>query len=107
MHFSTHRQGVANCVHEYLEVSTKGGKWWRLKYRFNFKEKRLSLGVYPTVTLKIAREKCTDAKRLTSECIDPSEYRKANKAGVVYIYLSFSIFTVLSTNEAVQLLFKP
>jgi hypothetical protein len=31
----------------YLEVSPSGGKWWRLKYRFGGKEKRLSLGVYP------------------------------------------------------------
>jgi hypothetical protein len=33
----------------YLEVSPSGGKWWRLKYRFNGKEKRLSLGVYSDV----------------------------------------------------------
>ena len=32
----------------YLEVPPSGGKWWRLKYRFAGKEKRLSLGVYPT-----------------------------------------------------------
>ena len=31
----------------YLEISPSGGKWWRLKYRFAEKEKRLSLGVYP------------------------------------------------------------
>jgi len=29
----------------YLEIAPTGGKWWRLKYRFNGKEKRLSLGV--------------------------------------------------------------
>ena len=34
----------------YLEISPKGGKWWRLKYRFGGKEKRLSLGVYPDMT---------------------------------------------------------
>ena len=38
----------------YLEISPKGGKWWRLKYRFNGKEKRLSLGVFPDVSLKEA-----------------------------------------------------
>ena len=63
----------------YLEVSPKGGKWWRLKYRINGKEKRVSLGVYPKVSLKEAREKRTDAKRLLADGIDPSEYRKANK----------------------------
>ena len=39
----------------YLEVAPSGGKWWRLKYRFGGKEKRLSLGVYPDVPLKTAR----------------------------------------------------
>jgi Arm DNA-binding domain len=41
----------------YLEVSPAGGKWWRLKHRFDGKEKRLSLGVYPEVGLKDARER--------------------------------------------------
>jgi hypothetical protein len=42
----------------YLEVAPAGGKWWRLKYRFNGKEKRLSLGVYPDVSLKVASGSC-------------------------------------------------
>jgi Arm DNA-binding domain len=36
----------------YLQVPQSGGKWWRLKYRFAGKEKKLSLGVYPEVSLK-------------------------------------------------------
>jgi integrase len=64
----------------YLEISPKGGKWWRLKYRFNGKEKRLSFGVYPTVSLKDAREKRDEAKKLLSNGVDPSENRKAIKA---------------------------
>ncbi|WP_338113692.1 Arm DNA-binding domain-containing protein [Thiococcus pfennigii] len=43
----------------YLEVSPSGGKWWRLKYRFQGKEKRLSLGVYPDVGLKDAERAVT------------------------------------------------
>ena len=35
----------------YLEVAPRGSKYWRLKYRFGGKEKRLSLGVYPVVPL--------------------------------------------------------
>jgi hypothetical protein len=35
----------------YLEVSPSGGRWWRLKYRYKGKEKRLSLGVFPDVSL--------------------------------------------------------
>lgn len=40
----------------YLEVAPSGGKWWRFKYRFGGKERRLSLGVYPEVSLARARE---------------------------------------------------
>ena len=64
----------------YLEVSPGGGKWWRLKYRFGRKEKRLSLGVYPDVTLKDARDRRDEARKLLAGGIDPSEYRKATKA---------------------------
>jgi hypothetical protein len=39
----------------YLKISPRGGKWWRLKYRYGGKEKRVSLGVYPEVNLKKAR----------------------------------------------------
>ena len=36
----------------YLEISETGRRWWRLKYRYTGKEKRLSLGVYPETSLK-------------------------------------------------------
>jgi len=61
----------------YLEVSPAGGKWWRFKYRFDGKEKRLSMGVYPDVSLKGARERRDEARRLLADGVDPSEYRKA------------------------------
>ena len=48
----------------YLELSPTGGKWWRLKYRFDGKEKRLSLGVYPDVSLKDARDRRDTARKL-------------------------------------------
>ena len=64
----------------YLEVSPKGGKWWRLKYRFGGKEKRLSLGVYPDVTLKDARQRREAARKLLANQVDPSAHRKAEKA---------------------------
>jgi integrase len=64
----------------YLEVAPTGGKWWRLKYRFAGKEKRLSLGVYPTVTLKDAREKRDAARKLLASHIDPSVERRIQKA---------------------------
>lgn len=64
----------------YLEISPSGGKWWRLKYRFEGKEKRLSLGVYPDVRLKDARERRDRARRLLSEGVDPSANRKAQRS---------------------------
>lgn len=67
----------------YLEISPKGGKWWRLKYRFGGKEKRLSLGVYPDVSLKDARERRDEARKLLANEVDPSENRKAAKAAKV------------------------
>ena len=63
----------------YLEVSPAGGKWWRLKYRFENKEKRLSLGVYPDVGLKDARNRRDEARKLLADGVDPSENRKAKK----------------------------
>lgn len=67
----------------YLEISPNGGKWWRLKYRHLGKEKRLSLGVYPDVSLKVARERREEARKLLAEGIDPSENRKASKMSQV------------------------
>jgi len=64
----------------YLEVAPAGGKWWRLKYRLAKKEKRLSLGIYPDVSLKAAREKRDDARKLLASGVDPGEHRKATKA---------------------------
>ncbi|HDR9759509.1 TPA: tyrosine-type recombinase/integrase [Burkholderia cepacia] len=63
----------------YLEVAPSGGKWWRLKYRFSGKEKRISLGVYPEVSLKEARERRDKARMLLGAGTDPGETRKAEK----------------------------
>ena len=60
----------------YLEVSPKGRKWWRLKYRFGGREKKLSLGVYPDVTLKEARDRRYQSKKLLDDFIDPGERRQ-------------------------------
>jgi integrase len=64
----------------YLEISPSGGKWWRLKYRFEGKEKRLSLGTYPDVGLKDARERRDAARKQLASGLDPSAIRKATKA---------------------------
>jgi integrase len=63
----------------YLEVAPAGGKWWRLKYRFDGKEKRLSLGVYPDVSLRLARDRREASRKLLRDGIDPSKNRQARK----------------------------
>jgi hypothetical protein len=63
----------------YLEVDPSGGKWWRFKYRIP-REKRISLGVYPAVSLADARELRDEKRRLVAKGIDPSEQRKAIKS---------------------------
>lgn len=64
----------------HLLVHPNGSKYWRLKYRFNGKEKTLALGVYPDVGLKDARTKRDDARKLVANGADPSETKKAQKA---------------------------
>jgi integrase len=63
----------------YLEITPTGAKYFRLKYRFAGKENRLSMGVFPTVTLKAARELAADARKMLSAGTDPSQARKAEK----------------------------
>lgn len=63
-----------------LLVQPTGGKWWRFRYRFNGKEKMLSLGTYPEISLKKAREERDKARTMLAEGIDPSQHRKAAKA---------------------------
>jgi hypothetical protein len=63
----------------YLEVMPTGSKYWRFKYRFAGKEKRLAIGVYPEISLKEAREKRDDAKRLIRDGIDPSAKKQEIK----------------------------
>lgn len=76
----------------FLYVTPSGGKWWRLKYRFGGKEKLISLGVHPDVSLKTARERRDDARRQLADGIDPSENRKARKAAsVAHIINSFEV----------------
>lgn len=63
----------------YLLVQTQGGKLWRFDYRFETKRKTLALGKYPEISLKQARARLDDARKLLAEGTDPSELRKAEK----------------------------
>jgi integrase len=64
----------------FLYIPTTGSKLWRMAYRYNGKSKLLSFGEYPTVSLKSARERREEAKRLLAEDIDPSQHKKSVKA---------------------------
>ncbi|MHB1350046.1 MAG: tyrosine-type recombinase/integrase [Desulfobulbaceae bacterium] len=64
----------------YLLVTPTGGKLWNLKYRFEGKEKKLSLGAYPDVSLAEARLKRDHARTLLANGADPSDTKKAQKA---------------------------
>ncbi|ASI24637.1 TPA: tyrosine-type recombinase/integrase [Aeromonas salmonicida] len=57
----------------------KSGKYWKLKYRHGGKEKKLALGVYPEVSLREARAKRDEARRVIAEGIDPGLVRKQSK----------------------------
>uniref|UniRef100_UPI003F4F5876 Arm DNA-binding domain-containing protein n=1 Tax=Paraburkholderia hospita TaxID=169430 RepID=UPI003F4F5876 len=64
----------------YLLVVPSGARYWRLKYRFGGKEKTLSFGVYPEVTLGAARNLQGEARALLAAGIDPSRVRKEERA---------------------------
>ncbi|WP_254276858.1 integrase arm-type DNA-binding domain-containing protein [Halomonas sp. 3H] len=63
----------------YLEVTPAGGHYWRLKYRFHGKEKRLAIGVHPTTSLADARVAREEAKRQLAQGIDPSTAKRIAK----------------------------
>lgn len=64
----------------YFEARPTGAGWWRLRYFSGGKEGMLSLGTYPDVPLKLARERRDEARTGLAAGTDPSEQRKANKA---------------------------
>ncbi len=65
----------------YLEITPKGAKRWRFKYRRpgTGKENRLSMGIYPEVSLKAARQRRDEARRLLDVGIDPGQARRAEQ----------------------------
>ncbi|HHN8587827.1 TPA: tyrosine-type recombinase/integrase [Klebsiella quasipneumoniae] len=70
---------VADGAGLYLEVVPSGSRYWRMKYRFNGKEKRMAFGVYPAVSLAQARALRDEAKKKLAEVIDPSFAKKEEK----------------------------
>ena len=66
----------------YIHVSPTGGKLWRMAYSFDGKQKTLSFGAYPAVSLKDARQKREEAKEQLAKGIDPGAQKKAVKAAI-------------------------
>lgn len=64
----------------YLLIKPCGSKLWHFKYRFLGKQKLMSFGSYPVITLSAARAALLEARKLLSQDIDPCEFRKSNKA---------------------------
>lgn len=60
----------------YLFVTPTGGKHWYIKYRFEDKEKKISLGAFPAVSLSLAREKLAEVKEMIVHKTDPMAARK-------------------------------
>src|SRR5271157_4704909 len=63
----------------YLFVTPSGGKLWHFKYRFDNKEKKLTFGSYPEISLLDARQRRNDARKLLANGVDPGAVRKAQK----------------------------
>jgi phenylalanyl-tRNA synthetase alpha chain len=64
----------------FVIVRPNGAKWWRLKYHFGGKEKLLSLGVYPDVSLQEARRRRDEYRQLLANGVNPSNHRKDEHA---------------------------
>lgn len=73
---STHKAGDGKSL--YL----RAGKYWKMSYRFDGKQKELALGVYPRITLEAARRARDEAQKLVDQGIDPQVARKERKAKI-------------------------
>ena len=66
-----------------IVVSPTGGRSWKLAYRFGGKQRELTLGSYPAVSLQEARQLRDDAKRVLASGIDPREKKRLDKLAKV------------------------
>jgi hypothetical protein len=63
----------------HLQIYTSGSKLWRLRFRFRGKANMMSLGAFPAVSLREAREKRGEIKKQIAAGIDPSLRKKLDK----------------------------
>ena len=67
----------------YLLVNPNGSRYWRFDYRFEGKRKTLSMGVYPEISLDIARTRRDEARELLAQHINPAEVRKQARSTAI------------------------
>ncbi|MGZ3579727.1 MAG: tyrosine-type recombinase/integrase [Syntrophales bacterium] len=77
----------------FLLVTPQGGKYFRLKYRFDGKEKLLALGTYPEISLADARQRRDEARGQIAHGIDPGAVRKAQKQAETSETETFEVIT--------------
>ncbi len=75
----------------FLLVTPSGGKLWRFRYPFDKKEKKLSLGIYPEISLHDARKRRDEARSQLAHGIDPGAVRKAQKQANIQETETFEI----------------
>ncbi len=68
----------------YLQITLKGGKYWRFRYFFAGREKMLALGTYPEVSLAEARDKRHEARKAVAAGTDPGAAKQEEKRRAVF-----------------------
>jgi len=79
-------QKLADGGELYLLFTPAGGRSWNWKYRVDGKEKRMTFGLYPEVTLAQAREKHQATRKQLADGVDPGEARKADARELLATY---------------------
>jgi hypothetical protein len=78
----------------YLDVSPRGSKLWRWKYRLGGKENRYAIGSYPDISMKEAREQADAARKLVKQGQHPAQQRKLERLKTIHGHTS--TFNVLA-----------
>src|SRR3979409_1156500 len=81
-------------------VTAAGGRLWRFKYRIGGVEKLLTLGAYPDVSLKRAREKRDDARRHVADGIDPGANSRAERDAATNTFVAGADEWLLTKKKA-------
>lgn len=71
--------GLADGGGLFLWINPNGKKFWHLRYSFDLKQHRISLGPYPAMSLQLARERAAEARALLARDINPGQKRKQDK----------------------------